>query len=173
MRRFYPEGIIFTCILLVALVTGCGEQDKPKAASPSKEVARDTKDILQERKITTKQKDTISDKSIKPIARQQSKRLPKIILITTSQACHCTLERCSKGEDTVNVLIQQFSEKLNFEKLDYAQEQTLAAELGKKYRFSNLPVLLFFDNEETFKGKLEAFWSKETIKEKLIEIGVE
>lgn len=173
MRRLCSLGIIFTVILLVGLATGCSDQDKSKEASPSKKVTRDTKDKLQEREIVTKEKEAISDENTELNVRQQSKQLPKIILITTTQACNCTLERCSKGEDTVNVLIQQFSEKLNFEKLDYAKEQTLAAELGKKYRFSNLPVLLFFDNEETFKGKLEAFWSKETIKEKLIEIGVE
>jgi len=172
MRRFCPEGIIFTCILLVGLVTGCGEQDKPKAASPSKEVATDpSKNKPQE--ITTKERQAVLNDNIEPEVGQQSKQLPKIVLLTTTQACHCKLERCAKAEEIVNELVQRFPKKLIFEKLDHAREQGLVEQLVREHKIHSLPALLFFDKKGTFNGKLVGFLDKEEIEKKFKKIGLE
>jgi len=173
MRRFCPEGIIFTCILLVGLVTGCSDQDKPKELSLSKKVTRDTKDKLQEREVVTKEKEAILDKNIEPKIREQQKQLPKIVLLTTTQACRCKLERCAKGEEIVNEFVQRFPKKLIFEKLDHAKEQELVEQLVREYKIHSLPALLIFDKKGTFNGKMMGFLNKGEIEKKLKEIGVE
>jgi len=173
MRKTCSTGIIFTGILLVALVTSYSDKDKPKETLPSKEATLETlKDTPQKREIITKKKKAISNESIESKAEEQQKQLPKIILIITSQACNCTLERCSKGEKIVNKVVQQFPEKLTFERLDHAIEPTLVAPLEREYQLHYLPALLFFDRKETFRGKLEAFWDEVAIREKLIELGL-
>jgi len=125
----------------------------------------------QDTKVATNEKKVLPDKNIE--SKEEQKQLPKIVLIITSQACECTLERCAKAEKTVNEVVQQFPQKLTSEKLDYAKEQDLVAQLDKEYQLRFLPALLFFDEQGTFKGKLDGSLGKGEIEKKLKELGVE
>jgi thioredoxin-related protein len=151
-------------ILFFSLLMSCSTNDKPKECKDAiiDTIRSEPQEVQpQDRKVMTEEK--------KPVKEEQ---LPKVILIITSQACKCTLERCSQGEKTVNEIIQQFPSKLTFEKLDYAREQDPVTQLAKEYQLQFLPALLFFDNEGAFKGKMEGFLNNDEIKAKLKEIGI-
>ena len=163
MRGSCSTRVIFTGILLVGLVTGCSDQDKPK-------------EKITNRKTTV---DTIASKNIEHKTEEQQPQLPKIILIITSKACDCTLERCAEAEKIVNEVVQQLNvgpngrSPLHFEKFDYAKEQDLVAQLAKEYQLRFLPTLLFFDKKGAFKAKLDGSLGKGEIEKKLKELGVE
>lgn len=173
MRRNCSTGIIFAVILLIGLGTSCNNQDKPKERIPNKKITLDTiklqKSEVRSQNYKPEAKQSIADKNIELQTKRKKEQLPKLVLISTSQACDCTLERCAKGEKTVNEFVQQFPKKLTFEKLNYAKEQGLVTQLAKEYQLHYLPALLFFDKKETFKGKLEGFLNKEELEKKLKE----
>ncbi len=142
----------------------------------NKEVVNDTpkrNPRTQDREVTQKKKRAILNENIQDKTKEPRKSLPKLVLITTTQACGCVLERCVKGEKIVNKLVHQFSKKLTFEKLDHARERDLVTQLSKEYKLHYLPALLFFDEEGVFNKKMEGFFDKEEIEIKLKEIGGE
>lgn len=171
MRKNCSSGIIFAGALLVGLLTSCDNKDKPKEGVVCKNAVLDTlKAKLQEKENITAEKKAISNERIESIAKEQQQQVPKIVLIITSQACHCTLERCAEGEKMVNEVVQQLPGKLTFERLDYAKEQDLVAQLAKEYQLRFLPALLFFDERGTFNGKLDGSLDKGEVEKKLKEL---
>lgn len=174
MKRRALRGIIFACILLAGLMAACANKDKPEEPLPA-EVSADvaSKAKLGDEELTTKAKLPTSNEETAPKGERQKGELPKLVLIVTTQACHCVLDRCDKGEKIANKVVQQFPGRLTLELLDQAREGTAADSLVRRYRVHYLPALLFFDGEGNFRGKLEAFWDEGTVVEKLIGIGVE
>ncbi len=189
--------IIYPFIVIVALITGYGCKEKPKEKVVCKDAVLDT---LISNKGSVAQKETVSSnkntnldtlnpklqakkgqvvddksilsESIESKDNEQKERLPKIVLIITSQACQCTLERCAEGEKIVKEVVRQFPQKLTFEKFDYAKEQASVVQLAKEYQLRFLPGLLFFDNKGTFNGKLEGSLDKVEVEKKLKELVV-
>lgn len=162
--------------LLVGLLLSCNKKDKPKETTQDKKVSSDTvcKPIVIESPDSL-QRVEICDSSIVITNRlliKERSQLPKIILITTSEGCKCALAKCAEGEKTVNGVVRQFSEKIAFEKIDYAKERDSVGKLTQEYKFYSLPTLLFLNSKGKFTKKIESAWDEKTIKEALAELGV-
>jgi len=79
----------------------------------------------------------------------------KIIFITTSEGCDCTMARCKKGEEALEKALTLFENVPPVERIDYAKEQDKARELSKKYGVSLLPVFLLLNEKAESLGMLQ------------------
>ena len=106
------------------------------------------------------------------IKKDRIRPVPKIILLTTTEACKCTLERCAAGEKLFKEFFKKFSGKAAFEKFDYAKERNAVESMNRKYKISGLPALLFFDGQGKFTGKLQFFLNEGDILDNLKKAGI-
>ncbi|MDD2889828.1 MAG: hypothetical protein PHE49_04205 [bacterium] len=153
------KGFFVLSVLMVALIAGCNNS---KEQAENKQVCVDTTLQAAINKIDT----SVQNKTVGNTTEVKT-GLPKIVLITTSEGCDCTLANCSAGEKTITGYVSQFKDKVIFEKLDYTKDQDPVAKLADKYGITTIPALLFFDKQGNFKGKLETSWDEKAIKEKL------
>jgi len=98
--------------------------------------------------------------------------LPRIILLTTTKSCQCTLKRCGAGEKVIREILKKYSGQIVFEKIDYAENEELVTTINSSYKISGLPALLFFDTRKKFAGHLQLFFNKEAILKNLEKIGI-
>lgn len=71
--------------------------------------------------------------------------LSRIIFITTSKACHCTMDRCRRGEDALKTALEDHPGAPDVERLDYAKQRQKVMELVRKYKAVMLPIIYFLD----------------------------
>ncbi|MDD5528612.1 MAG: hypothetical protein PHX21_01120 [bacterium] len=151
-------------VLMIALITGC---NNTKKQAENKQVCVDTTLQAAINKIDTSAQNKTVETNPSDKSEQLKTGLPKVILLTTSEGCKCTLEKCSAGEKTVKDYVSQSQGKITFEKFDYIKEQDATGKLAEKYGVTTIPALLFFDKQGNFTGKLETSWDEKAIKEKL------
>lgn len=96
--------------------------------------------------------------------------LPKVVLLTTSKACHCTLVRCKEAEALVNNVFKSYGGKIEFKEIDYIFNPREVETMAKEYKVFMLPAVLFFSKNGEFKGKLDYQLTEENINKKLKEI---
>lgn len=79
--------------------------------------------------------------------------LARIIFITTSRGCQCTLTRCSAAEKVLQKVLKNYPHAPKVEKVDYAMEQNKALYFVKKYSAMMLPILYLVDADENLLWK--------------------
>lgn len=71
--------------------------------------------------------------------------LARIIFITTSRGCQCTLTRCTDAEKVLTKVLKNYPNAPTMEKVDYAMEQNKALYFVRKYSAMMLPILYLVD----------------------------
>jgi hypothetical protein len=79
-------------------------------------------------------------------AAAKAPQLARVVLVTTSKACSCTLERCQAGEELFQQVFAGARPGL-VQRLDYSQDKEKAKEYIKKYHLIALPAVLFLDGQ--------------------------
>ena len=140
-------------------------QSKKERVAEAKQEEKQTKVVNQSAITSPKSKTEASTK------KESKKVLPTLMLISTSQACGCTLEECWQAESIVGEIIKQFSGKINYKVIDHAKERRKVNELARQHKLRFLPTLLFFDRNGRFKSKIEDFSDEENIWKELSSLG--
>jgi len=91
--------------------------------------------------------------------------LTRIIFITTSQACDCTMRRCRNGEQALNEALSKQTYAPQIERIDFARERDRAMGLVKKYSAMMLPIIYFIDQKDDLLQKLEGEFSAGDVSE--------
>ena len=99
-------------------------------------------------------------------------KLARVVLLTTSKACSCTLERCQAGEELVKEVFAKARPGL-VQRLDYAQDKVKAKEYIKKYHLIALPALLFLDEYGNLLWSAVGELAGQPLTEKLAQFGAE
>lgn len=162
----------FIGLLMLGILTGCNNKDKPKEMTTDKKPIADSVCKSEIDTANIKKADVAVNEKQDSIKTQIVKNQAKIILITTSEGCKCTLAKCGEGEKIVNDAVSQFSGRLTVERIDYAKEEKKVNALSEKYKFYGLPTVLFFDTAGNFTKKIESTLDEKIIKETLTELGV-
>ncbi len=188
MSKFYK---IFILVILVTAITvslfakfrvGREEKtEKPDVVTQTTTVLPEPKrEEVVEVRQEEKQKDEVDPPNLNKedpkveifTGKELNKVPPKLMLITTSKACDCTLKRCQQGELTTGEVVRQFSGKVDYEMIDYAKETEKVNTLAKRYKLKFLPTLLFFGNDGELKSRIEGLVDKTKIEEELSSLGV-
>jgi hypothetical protein len=103
-------------------------------------------------------------------AAAKSPQLARVVLVTTSKACSCTLKRCQAGEALVNQVFAGARPGL-VQRLDYAREKDKAREYIKKYHLIALPALLFLDEWGNLLWSAVGELAGQPVAEKLVQFG--
>ena len=70
----------------------------------------------------------------------------RVVLVTASKACKCTMKRCKSGETVLETALKKFPEAPALERIDYAKEPDKAKALAQKYKMALfLPMILLLD----------------------------
>lgn len=77
---------------------------------------------------------------------EKSSKLDRIIYITTSRACACTMKRCEKTDKLLKQMKKTY-EALPLVTINYAQETEKARKLAKRYKVLMLPIILFLEED--------------------------
>jgi thiol:disulfide interchange protein len=96
--------------------------------------------------------------------------LARVVLVTTSKACDCTLERCRAGEELVQQVFAKARPGL-LQRLDYAVNKNQAKEYIKKYHLFTLPALLFLDDQGNLLWSAVGELAGQPLAEKLAQFG--
>lgn len=103
-------------------------------------------------------------------AAAKSPQLARVVLVTTSKACSCTLERCQAGEELVKQVFAKARPGL-LQRLDYALNKDQAKEYIKKYHLIALPALLFLDAKGNVLWSAAGELAGQPLAEKLAQFG--
>lgn len=95
------------------------------------------------------------------------KSLTRIVFITTSRACDCTMTRCQNAESSLQKAITKYPKVPRPEQIDYASETERARKLISKYTAVMLPIIYFIDEDGNLLDGLEGEFSGEDISELL------
>jgi hypothetical protein len=82
-----------------------------------------------------------------PPDQHSPKRFERVIVIKTSDACQCALERCSEVEETVRMIVVQLNRGVELEIIDYAENPGRANEIMQRFDASLIPVVLVVDGK--------------------------
>jgi|GEM_PF-3347722 len=97
----------------------------------------------------------------------QEKKKPSVILITTSQACQCTLTRCGQAEKAVTDIIAPYSGKIKYDVIDYAKNAGRIAEISKICQLVVLPAVIILNDEGKLVKKYDGSIDPESFKRDL------
>ena len=100
----------------------------------------------------------------------KSPQLSRVVYVTTSKACGCTLERCQAGDALVNQVFAGARPGL-MQRLDYARDKDKAKEYIKKYHLFALPALLFLDEQGNLLWSAVGELAGQPLAEKLAQFG--
>ena len=103
-------------------------------------------------------------------AADKSPQLARVVYLTTTKACGCTLERCQAGDVLVNQVFAGARPGL-LQRLDYAQDKGKAKELIKRYHIFALPALLFLDAQGNLLWSAVGELAGQPLAEKLAQFG--
>ncbi len=81
------------------------------------------------------------------ISRTGSVRDVRFVLVVSSQACQCTLEKCRENREYLEEALERFDLGSRLSVLDQATEEDKAAPLVKKYGIRFIPSFLVLDSE--------------------------
>lgn len=111
-----------------------------------------------------------SEKATENSGKPEGDKSPKskIVFITTSEACNCTMTQCKKGEEAMNKALELFENLPEIERVDYAKETDKARELIKKYGAGILPVFLLLNEKEEALGMLQGEFEQKAVEEILL-----
>ena len=73
-------------------------------------------------------------------------KVAKVIYVTMSKACGCTLTRCRIGDRVVDQVFAGARQGL-LQRLDYSTEREAVRAIFKKYRVTQVPALLLLDEQ--------------------------
>ena len=79
----------------------------------------------------------------------------RLVFLTTSKGCACTMRRCQGGEDALKKTIGNFKNLPTVERIDYAVEPQKMKDLISKYPASIPPVLYLIASDGTLVEKIE------------------
>ncbi len=96
-------------------------------------------------------------------------KLTKVVYITLSKACSCTLERCQAGDIIVATVFTGERKRL-LKRLDYSTEKE-AKEYVKQYHITQGPALLFLDAQGKVLWTMSGELSEKDITAKLSQFG--
>lgn len=102
-----------------------------------------------------------------PMAKSESASLVRIVFITTSKACDCTLTRCQNAEAALQKVLASYPNAPQVERVDFAEEQDKARSLTQKHVVFMLPVALLIDGKDSLLGKLEGEFTEADAKKTL------
>ncbi len=97
-------------------------------------------------------------------------KLARVVFVTTSKACGCTLERCQAADAVVSLVFVGARQGL-IKRLDYAKDKDQARVYIKKYHLVMIPALLFLDDQENLLWSALGEFSKDSLVEKLGQYG--
>ena len=100
-----------------------------------------------------------------PTAKAESGSLVRIVFITTSRACACTLTRCKNAESSLQKAMTKHPKAPKLERLDYAREPERVRKLISKYTAMMLPIIYFIDQDGNLLDGLEGDFYEEDINE--------
>lgn len=98
-------------------------------------------------------------------------KLARIIFITTSKGCQCTLTRCIEAEKILQRVLKNYPNAPKVEKVDYAVEQTKAIYFVKKYSAMMLPILYLTDSKENLLWKKDGDFNEAELVDVLNKLG--
>jgi|GEM_PF-5509407 len=75
-----------------------------------------------------------------------SSPVTRIVYITTTQACACTMKRCEETDKLIEEMKTKYND-LPLESINYSEETDKARKLAKKYKTIMLPIILFLNEE--------------------------
>lgn len=113
-------------------------------------------------------------KAVKPAADMQAsdlgqgkpaedQKLGRIVFLTTSKGCDCTMNRCKKGEEAVKAATSGHPSVPEVERLDYAVDIEASRALLKKHPAMALPVVYLFDGKGELLEKLEGEFGEDRL----------
>ncbi len=103
-------------------------------------------------------------------AQGASPRLARVVYLTTSKACDCTLELCKAADGVVAQVFTDARQPL-VQRLDYARDKTTARDYIRKYHLYTIPALLFLDAQGNLLWSAVGELRKEEIIEQLNQFG--
>jgi hypothetical protein len=87
------------------------------------------------------------DSASEGISRTGNVRDVRLVLILSSQACQCTVEKCRENREYLEEVLERFDLGSRLSVLDQATEEDKTAPLVKKYGIRFIPSLLVLDSE--------------------------
>jgi hypothetical protein len=97
-------------------------------------------------------------------------KLAKVVYITLSKACNCTLERCQAGDWVVERVFKGEKQAL-LKRFDYATDKSAVQEYVSKYHLPMPPALLFLDKDGNLLWRADGELDLDLVKQKLNEFG--
>lgn len=73
-------------------------------------------------------------------------KVERIVYITTSRACACTMKRCEKTDKLIKQMKKTYP-GLPLVTINYAKETEKARKLAKRYKVLMLPIILFLEED--------------------------
>ena len=90
-------------------------------------------------------------------------KVTRLVLITTTQACECTMARCKKTEAALDKGLKEMTGLPSLETINMATEPDKAREIAMKHQASMLPVVLLLDEKDGLIVKLEGEFTEEDL----------
>ena len=105
---------------------------------------------------------------LKPFSRRvasvkRKEKKGKIIYVTLSQACGCTMDKCREVDTIVDTLLESAGERIAFKSVDYVTKKRKANAILEKYGASFIPVIILLDSEGRAIYKSEDYVKKEEL----------
>jgi len=127
-----PRGRIprIGVLLAVAAIVACNNNNRPDCAPPVPDPANKPAEAS-----------APINKNPAPV----DGTLARVIMITTGQACRCTLNRCKRWEEALKRALAKHPKAPAVERFDYNADKDKAKELMDKYP-STMPPAVYFLN---------------------------
>jgi hypothetical protein len=94
---------------------------------------------------------------------EPARKLSRLVLITTTKACECTMKRCKGAEAALEKDLKEMPGLPALEKINMAEEPEKARELAMKHQAAMLPVVLLLDGKDELIVKLEGEFTEEDL----------
>ncbi len=97
-------------------------------------------------------------------------KLARVVYITLTKACGCTLEKCQAGDVVVGNVFNGARQGL-LKRIDYSTDKEAAKVYIKKYRVTQAPALLFLDAQGNLLWTKAGELNEKEIADKLSQFG--
>ena len=79
--------------------------------------------------------------------RDSSHSLARVVMITTTQACHCGLQRCGEVRKDLDQMLEQVGGGITLEVIDYAVDTEGAERMMEKFDVYMVPIVLLLNED--------------------------